>query len=282
MSGTKSILVPLDGSATAERAVPVAAAVGRATGSPLTFFHAIGESVAEDAGEFERARKMFDDYARRLASRCGVSEANGPSTIEIRQGSAAKLILDAAASSQMIVIASHGRGGFHAAIIGSVADKVVRGATLPVLVVPGTEEESPFEGAPVLIAVDGSDASESALTEGRALAAALKSPVTLVRAYNVPPPVGVEFSYYPVDLMETMQQGAEEYLQKVALPGEGTYLAQGQPWQVIIEAAKSNQAGLVVMASAGKGLASRLTLGSQTDRVLHSLHRPLLIVPIAE
>ncbi len=282
MTASKPILVPLDGSSTAERAVPVAATIGRITGSPLTFFHAISESDAENAETFDRAREMFDSYAHGLAKRCGVSEAAGPSVVEIRQGSAAKLVLAASANSAMIVIASHGRSGFQAAVIGSVADKVVRGATVPVLVVPGATEAVTLEGAPVLIAVDGSEASAEALRQGRDLATALKSPVTLVRAFNVPPPVGVEFAYYPMDLMETMQQGAEDYLKQTALPGEGTYLAQGQPWQVIIEAAEKNNAGLVVMASTGKGLASRLTLGSATDRVLHALHRPLLIVPIAD
>ncbi|MCA9854405.1 MAG: universal stress protein, partial [Dehalococcoidia bacterium] len=40
--------------------------------------------------------------------------------------------------------------------------------------------------------------------------------------------------------------------------------------------------GLVVMASSGKGLAERIALGSTTGRVMHSLHRPLLIIPTGD
>ena len=277
MSDPKPILVPLDGSSAAERAVPVAAAIARATKSPLRMFHSI--EIQPSVAEFDRARELFGAYARTLVSRSCIPPMQHEAEVMIRVGAAAPTIIEAALESSMVVIASHGRGGFSAAVIGSVADKVVRGAPVPVLVVPALRYAAPMEGAPVLISVDGSEASELALIRGRRIAAALNSPVTLVRAYNVPPPVGAEFAYYPMDLLETMQQGADEYLQKTALKGEATHLAQGQPAQVIIEAAEKLDAGLVVMASTGKGRATRLTLGSVTDRVLHSLRRPLLIIP---
>jgi nucleotide-binding universal stress UspA family protein len=279
MSDVKPILVPLDGSSAAERAMPVAAAIARATNSTLRIFHAMELEPAPTVAEFDRARDLFVSYARGVTSRSCVPAMQHQPEVDIRIGSPTSTILEGALESSMVVIASHGRGGFSAAMIGSVADKVVRGAQVPVLVVPALRYAAPLEGAPILIAVDGSEASELALIRGRRLAAALHSPVTLVRAFSVPPPVGAEFAYYPMDLLDTMQKSADEYLQKTAVKGEATHLAQGQPAQVIIEAAERLDAGLVVMASTGKGRTTRLTLGSVTDRVLHSLRRPLLIIP---
>lgn len=279
MFDPKPILVPLDGSSAAERAVPVAAAIARATKAPMRLFHAIEQETAPTVAEFDRARELFESYARGVASRGGVPSMEHEPEVQVRVGRPAVVLAEAAMESAMVVIASHGRGGFSATVIGSVTDKIVRSAQVPILVVPALRDAAPLEGAPVLIAVDGSEASELALIRGRRLAAALHSPVTLVRAYNVPPPVGAEFAYYPMDLIETMEKGADEYLQKTAIKGEATHLAQGQPTQVIIEAAERLDAGLVVMASTGKGRTTRLTLGSVTDRVLHALRRPMLVIP---
>jgi len=98
----------------------------------------------------------------------------------------------------------------------------------------------------------------------------------------VPPPVGAEFAYYPPDVLESVQQGAEEYLAQSAQPGERTVLAQGQAAQVIEESAEQLGAGLIVMTSRGKGLAARITLGSTTDRVMHAVERPLLVIPVPD
>ncbi len=94
--------------------------------------------------------------------------------------------------------------------------------------------------------------------------------------------MGIEFAYYPADLLTTMRAAAQEYLAGIAQAGERTALIQGSPAGAIEQAATDANAGLVVMTSHGKGLAARLALGSTTDRVLHAMHRPLLIVPTSE
>ena len=58
--------------------------------------------------------------------------------------------------------------------------------------------------------------------------------------------------------------------------------AQAAPAAAIEEAANKYDAGLIVLSSSGKGLARRIALGSTTDRVMHSVQRPLLIVPIRD
>jgi len=113
------------------------------------------------------------------------------------------------------------------------------------------------------------------------VAAKLGRDVVLVRAYSVPPPAGAEFAYYPADWATQLEEAAATYLAEVALPGEKPFVVHGPAAQAVVDVSENVDASLVVMASGGKGLAKRIALGSTTDRVLHSLHRPLLILPPA-
>lgn len=280
MATNAPIVVPLDGSHNAENALPFAALASRLYEAPVHFIHIADKEEVDTPTDLARARAAFDDYARDLAKRYG-ADAHGVQT-EVLHGSPAGLILDYAADARLIVIASHGRGGFKAAIIGSVADKVVRGACVPVFFIPGVGLPSAAEIKNVLIALDGSEEAERGLHLGREIAAKVGAHVSLLRSYNIAPPVGVEFGYYPVDVVEALRKGAEEYLNNTARPGEEKYVVQASAAIGIEEAANRIDAGLVVLASRGKGLAGRLAFGSTTDRVMHSLHRPMLIVPPAE
>lgn len=277
MASNPPIVVPLDGSHNAENALPYAALVSRLYEAPVHFIHVADREEVESPTDLAKARAAFDAYARGLAKRFGADQY-GVET-EVVHGSPGPAILDYAEGARFIVLASHGRGGFKAAIIGSVADKIVRGSTVPVFFIPGVGLPPAADIKRVLIALDGSEEAERGLRLGREIAAKTGATVALVRTYNIAPPVGVEFGYYPVDVVEALRKGAEEYLNATAERGEEKYVVQASPAVGIEETAKRIDADLVVMASRGKGLAGRLAFGSTTDRVMHSLHRAMLIVP---
>jgi len=280
MASHASILVPLDGSKNAENAVPMAALLSRLYDLPVRLIHIVDDENVQGAAAMERTREVFSSYAIDLAERHGI--AKGKSLAEVGYGPAAATILGASEGVHFLVIATHGRGGFRAQFIGSVADKVIRAAKVPVATVPGIGAPMMLDTRPILVALDGSPEAERGLEAARDLAQRAGVPIVLVRAFSIPPPVGIEFAYYPPDLLGTMQTAAQEYLTNVALPGERTSLLQGNPAGAIEQVATDVNAGLIVMTSHGKGLAARLALGSTTDRVLHSVHRPMLIVPITE
>ena len=274
-----AILVPLDGSKNAENAVPMAALLSRLYDLPVRFIHVLDEAELGSArGAIERPREVFTGYAVDLAQRHGIDGARV--SAEVGVGSAAATILAAADHVRFLVIATHGRGGFKAMVIGSVADKVVRGARVPVVTVPGVGAPVTLDHKTILVALDGSLEAEQGLAAGRDLAKRAGARIALVRAFSVPPPVGIELAYYPPDLLTTMQSAAQEYLASTAKPGEQTTLMQGVAAPAIEQVATDLDVGLIVMTSHGRGLAARLALGSTTDRVLHAVHRPLLIVPI--
>ncbi|MGD9934359.1 MAG: universal stress protein [Dehalococcoidia bacterium] len=274
---SRPIVVPLDGSANAEGAVQPALKLARIAGAPVHLVHVVDPDTLRAAVKLDEAADAFKAYAAGLVEREDGSSVQ--TSCIVVAGNAAEAILDASESAQLVVIASHGRSGLHASLIGSVADKVVRGAVVPTLVVPLGSVVALGAG-PVLVALDGSPTAEAGLAIGRDLAAAFGQPVALVRAYSIPPPVGVEFVAYPVDLTESLKEGTEEYLGSVAKPDEDRYAIMAPSVDAVQDAAERSRAGLVVMTTRGKGLARRIALGSTTDRAMHVLKRPLLIVPI--
>jgi len=273
---TKAIIVPLDGSKIAEYALPAAGWYSKLTGAPLKFIHVIDGDMPAD--KRPHAADTFQKYADELAASAGMGKAD----CLVLAGNPAEQILSASVSAAAIVMASRGRGGFKAMVVGSVADKVVRGSVVPILVEPGTEEPSaPKAGKPILVGLDGSAEAERGLASARELAAAEKRPIAVLRTYSIPPPVGIEFATYPADLSTTMEQAARAYLGEVTKPGEQAIIRQGDATTAILEAADEIDACLIVLTSSGKGLTKRIALGSTTDRVIHGTNRPVLVIPPA-
>jgi nucleotide-binding universal stress UspA family protein len=267
------ILVPLDGSTNAERAAPFAVTLAAALDLPLRFIHVVPRDGAD--ADQSHAADNFARYAEGFASKVsrGIDHR-----VSVEYGSAPEVILREAAGARCIVIGSHGRGGLRANLIGSVADRVVRGATVPVFFVP-LAGPNDLRSGPLLVALDGSETAALGLAVARPLAKKLDRPVALVRAYSVPGPAAVEFAPYSEDLPAMMEEGAREYLAQTATSGERTFCVLAAPADGVEAAADEAGASLVVVTSQGKNFAKRLVLGSTTERLMHTLRRPLLIVP---
>jgi nucleotide-binding universal stress UspA family protein len=140
------ILVALDGSRRAEVVLPPAAAVAKLLGSRLRLVQAVHPvammtdpptsfptEVDDELSRLRReeAQDYLDGVAEQMTQR-GVS-ASGAAVLG---GSAFDTIQDAARApgTGMVALATHGRGGVRRLVLGSVADKLVRGGELPVLV----------------------------------------------------------------------------------------------------------------------------------------------------
>jgi nucleotide-binding universal stress UspA family protein len=142
----RTILVPLDGSDLAEEIIEPALALGRIAGARFTLMRActpphvagrpFGATQAShlDTAELDRRREQAQEYLDGLATqiRAGDVEVD---TMVVASEQAAPAILHAAESAgvALIAMATHGRGGWSRLAVGSVADKVVRGSSVPVL-----------------------------------------------------------------------------------------------------------------------------------------------------
>jgi nucleotide-binding universal stress UspA family protein len=141
------VLIALDGSPFAERALTSATALGRPFGAsyslvfvvepPMPIADPSGLMVLPTSGDTERRiREGATEYLGGVADRLR-RDGFQVSCHAVDGATAAGTILEQAGSlkADLIVLASHGAGGFERLVVGSVADKVIRGSTNPVLVV---------------------------------------------------------------------------------------------------------------------------------------------------
>ncbi|MGH2632910.1 MAG: universal stress protein [Tepidiformaceae bacterium] len=273
------ILVPLDGSKNAENAIPLAVLMAKVLDCDVEFIQA-REPVEDGAEEDAKAAEIFEAYATKRAAHFGILPERFSATSPV--GPAAATVLDAsdAPGVRGIALASHGRGGFRATLFGSVADRIIRGAKVPVLVVPGVGGPA-TEITEILVTLDGSDVAERALGPARRVAKALGARLSLLRAYTIVSPGAAAYPYYPPDIPQQLADAARDYVKSVAQEGEQSLVVQADPATGIVAAANDLDVDLVVMSSHGKGFSKRFIVGSTTDSVMHELHRPLLIIPPA-
>lgn len=137
----RRILVSIDSDPIAAHAAEIGADMARLAGAELAFIHVIEPALvnAADTGiqpdvfvasARETARRMIEDFRKRLPLQTAALDF-------VQIGNAATEIVNAARDwpADLIVIGSHGRGGLKRALLGSVAEAVMRQAPCPVLVV---------------------------------------------------------------------------------------------------------------------------------------------------
>ncbi len=159
----RRVVVPLDGSALALEAVPRARTWAERLGVPIHLITAVdmmravpvelGAVVAFDSAMYEEFVNQLDAAATSMLE--GVSEQlqreGASSTFEIVHGSPFHAIVDAVEDGDLVVMTSHGRSGVRRWAVGSVAEKLVREAPVPVILVPVSARQlsiSTEEGAP--------------------------------------------------------------------------------------------------------------------------------------
>jgi nucleotide-binding universal stress UspA family protein len=278
----RSIVVALDGSVFAERALPFATAIAEKSGARVVLVRAAREDDLVEA----------HDYLRGLAAPArglgGHGERPAVDTVA-RLGEPAAVLLDEAHRRRagLLVLATHGRSGLGRWRYGSVADAVLRHADLPLLLVPATVDRGwPTDRAPrLLVPLDGSDFARQALAPARRAAQLTGAEVVLLRV--VEPPDSSPFTpAVEEQLLETAPEvkAAEAYLDEVAagLRDGGrevtTRAVAGPAAPTVAAVARDRDVDLIVMATHGRGGLVRAVLGSVATGTLHRTDRPLLLV----
>ena len=189
------ILIPLDGSKTAEQVVPYARAFARGLKLPVELLAVVDVGAlltsVETARFFdnlaEQESHKSKEYLERIAERFAGSRVKR----SVEQGSAAEVIIEKAAAdeSTLIAMTTHGRSGLKRWLLGSVTEKVLRAATNPLLLVRAvhegkTEGEATLKS--IVVPLDGSELAEHALPTVIEIAKKLRLEVFLFRAYSNP------------------------------------------------------------------------------------------------
>ncbi len=140
------ILMPTDGSPASEAAISHGLSLAKLVGAQVTFLFALENPYVttfpeigfEDVSNLEKLSvdlRVLGDRALENAAKLAQAQGVQFEQTLVENNRPADAILDAAKTHDLIVIGTHGRGGLERVLIGSVAERVVRGAKTPVLVI---------------------------------------------------------------------------------------------------------------------------------------------------
>lgn len=306
-----NILVPLDGSARAERALPVAAQLAKAHEAAITLMRVVPDSpdvgaymfpavgAISDTTEIEEreARSYLSDTVKKPALR-GVRV-----TTRVEFGVPARAILEAIKASDVdaVVIGSHGHTGLARWVLGSVASAIVRTASTPVLLVrqqgPSLGDDAPRQHPfRILVPLDGSDLAEAALEPaqrlGEVFAIGGVYELHLARVIpflNTPAPdalrdtarteVAAELERIAQRIRASSAGGARvttSVILDIDAADAIARLSRGDG--LLTGASVTDGCDVIAMATHGRTGLARLAIGSVTERVLSATVAPALII----
>lgn len=298
----EKILVPLDGSKTAETVLPNVLRLARESQAKVVLITV--EPPGSSAGRGGPARgkmangsatlekpsaqmKAYLDSAVSMLAGLGVAATAVSAT-----GDAAEEILAYAAGNKcdLIAMSTRGRSALRRGLMGSVTDAVMRASTVPVLAVgPKSVQGKDLDGAirRVAVPLDGSEMAEEVLPHVEKLAQLLSLEVVLLRVVRMVPWAYGAHERVPMDTTDieaAMGAEARDYLNAVVsrFTAKGIRcrceVLHGVPWDKIATFAGSASDMMVAISTHGRSGISRLVLGSVADMLIRTLETPILVV----
>ncbi len=295
----QKLLVPLDGSALAEAALPIATTLADRTDATLILLRAAQyRSLLSDvAGDQYRVIGQAEDYLAQLTERLQAQGLKVESGVPFG-GSPADWILEESEFRHvdLVIMATHGREGPDRWLHGSVAEAVVHRSKIPVMLVRASETASqaampaefPTPQPVVLVPLDGSDLAESALSFAAELQQAIAARLVLVAVVPQPGQLvagegGAITTYAGAD-HDRLEADATAYLaaaaDRVSASGGAaeTVVRYGEAASEISAAAETYPATAVVMATHGRTGVLRAMVGSVAGGVLRHTSVPVVLI----
>lgn len=305
----RRILVPLDGTEFAEAALAPARRIAEYSRAALELASvqegrggviASGAPMPDPALGIEKRRALqgyLDEAARRERDR-GTTPVNA----SLLEGDVADALVSEIERTEidLVVMATHARGGLKRLWLGSTAEDLIRSAHLPILLVPrpeagdsGAAEHDGFHR--VVIGLAGNDADDRVLDATFAITDRAKATYTLlhVATFTSLPPAVVgaprppgELAALPPALDQAEVEQAQRYLEGIAAPLHARGVAVDAQVEMgrtvaeaIVEHAARTSADLIALATRAPGAIERVALGSVADKVMRKARTAVLICP---
>ncbi len=291
------ILLATDFSDASEEAASQAHAIAARDHAPLGIVHVLPEPmpaaaqipawlvthIPNNAEVAARARAALESRAVKLMTG-GVNRVD--TYLEESADAAAAIAKRAEAfGADLIVAGSHGRTGITRALLGSVAEKIVRLAPCAVLVA----RKGPDSG-PVVTSTDFSEAAKSGLRAAAVEAARAVSPLVAIHVFDLawpgPTPYAVDAAALSAvvsdtealrDARERLTQALEEATRGLLVQATGEVLV-GEPASLVVQRAEQLGARRVVVSTHGRTGLARLLLGSVAEKIVRLAHTSVVAV----
>jgi nucleotide-binding universal stress UspA family protein len=295
----EKILVPLDGSATAQGILPCLKTLARPFGSTIVLFHTADAPIELDHHEayaketIDRIRSLAGEYLMGVAK--VLRQEGFKVETEVTLGGVAHSITDFAEAKDvdLVAMSTHARAGVPRWMMGSATDRVLRHTHKPVLLLRPTGE-TPLDAKPyplekIIVPLDGSQAAQAVLPFVQGMAKALKLEVVLVQVISAETtvqfaPMGPDTWAIPASVLEQIDVLASGYLAGVGkdLQREGLSVSwdvlRGAAAHSIVEFARETPGSMVAMTTHGRSGLRRWVLGSVADQVVRASGEPVLVI----
>ncbi|MBX7432161.1 universal stress protein [Mycobacterium sp. Y57] len=289
MTSHRGIVVGIDGSPEAELAVEWAAREAVLHEVPLTLAYIRPDARARtwyEVSVSDDLEQAAEQHGREILQQATMAAeqaaANvGPLTVgeHVAEGNPVASMVDLSKDAQLLVVGSRGLGRVGRALLGSVSAGLVHHAHCPVAVIhPQADPEMQSEQAPVVVGIDGSSASETAVAI--AFDEASRRGVGLVAVHAWSDPTVYAF---PNEEWMTFRPRAEELLAERLAGWQERYpdvevqrvVVRDRPAHQLLEQAESAQ--LVVVGSHGRGGFAGMLVGSVGAAVAQSARTPVIV-----
>jgi len=298
MQTVRSILCPVDFSEQSRQALLWASAIAQYRGGVLTVLSVIEPLLAQAAGirlGVDLAREEAEPALREFVEATlpeRVRQAS-PVQIEVTVGDPAEAILQAGRrlKAGLIVMGTHGLGGFRKLLLGSTTEQVLRRTERPVLAVPPGAVNPPAAEHPgvqlrkILLATDFRESAMNATQWAADLASDVGAP--LVLAHVVEPVVlSPLWEALVADFEDERVASGRRMLARLSASFRDVQteyvVSVGRPAEAIASLAVEHGAGLVVMGLADPGNSEPRAPSSTAYSVLRSAHIAVVVVPHSE
>lgn len=297
----KRILVALDGTPISESVLAPVTILAKRCGAEIVLVRTVLASLPSRMGHQSippTAMVDMQTYLETLATCLRGEGLSVQTALPLRPPAEGVLEQAEAMQVDMIIMATHGRGGLYTLVHPSVTWQVLTRSLIPVLVWRGIQASDtaaqPYVShrfmtdatAPILVPLDGSLQAERALPIAQELVRLFGNPLLLIRAAEPPFLAGSPVNYPQIraEMRTWAEEEAKSYLKhtclKVASAGFHTESksAVGPADVFILQCVREDSPGLVVMASHGRGWLGQVMLGSVAKSVLSQADVPVLLV----
>ena len=284
----KKILIPLNGSELAEKALPYAKSIATLKKSQVILF-AVSLTIFVD-----RRDRLFSSYLEVKAKELNTEGIK--TTTATSYGDVAEEIVKYANNNKLdlIVMATHGYSKAKKWMFGSIAQKVLYGTEIPVLLIKSKSSEASTEFNRILVPVDGSSFSESTFPYVEELTKKTNKEILLLHICEPPivpsygsRPINSTWKKYRDDMWGEMEKLSTSYLKKTmaALKKKGIKVKSrvvkaqsGEVVQTIMQVSKEENIDLIVIATQGRTGVNRRVYGSVANRIVEESSQPILLI----
>lgn len=291
------ILVPLDGSPLAECVLPHAIAIAKAFGAQITLVHVLGQPSPSfrmsktDPLDWYLQRSAASQYLDTVQSR--LEEGHPSIQTTLLEGRATEKIVELAHSTQadLLILSGYGEAGFYGEGVSSLVQHILQRVRTSTLIIrtsqPVPESTDDLRYRRLMVPLDGSQRSGSALVTAAAIAEAHQSELLLVHVVSKPEmarhmPLSREDTELVNRFIERNQEEGSKYLEQLH-----NQLSSHPPTRLLVSdnvaatlqsVSEQEQVDLLVLCAHGYSGEARWPYGSITNRFITNGTTPLLIV----